>query len=64
MGILDIMNRVVGIMTGVINAILGAVALTEKYQSYIKRSKEETAKDPSACLPATDGSSGDRDSDL
>lgn len=52
MRILDIMGRVVSILVGL-------ATLAEKSKSYIKRFKEKTVKDPSASLPATDGSIDD-----
>lgn len=52
MRVLDIIGRVVSILVGL-------ATLAEKSKSYIKRSKEKTVKDPSACLAATDGSKDD-----
>ncbi len=62
MGILDIMSRVVGIFGGIVTGLSGLITLIEKCKPYIKRQKAETEKDPSACLPASDGSSGDCES--
>ncbi len=62
MGILDIMSRVVGIFAGIVSGLSGLIALIEKCKPYIKRRKEQTEKDPSTSLPATDGSNGDCES--
>ena len=37
----------------------GLVSLVQKCKPYIKRDKAETEKDPSASLPASDGSNDD-----
>lgn len=52
MGILDILSRIVSILVGV-------ATLTEKGMAYIRSRKARTAKDPSACLAAPDGSVDD-----
>ena len=49
MRILDIIGRIVSILVGL-------ATLTKKSKSYIRWSKEKTVKDPSASLPAPDGS--------
>ena len=59
MGILDIMSRVVGIFGGIVTGLSGLITLAEKCKPYIKRRKTETEKDPSASLPASDGSADD-----
>ena len=51
-GILDILSRIVSILVGV-------ATLTEKGMAYIRSRKARTAKDPSACLAAPDGSVDD-----
>ena len=56
---LEVLNRVVSIFAGVVGGLSGLITLVEKCKPYIKRQKAETEKDPSACLPASDGSSGD-----
>ena len=56
---LEVLNRVVSIFAGIVGSLVGITTLTEKYKSYINRRREQTEKDPSACLPASDGSSGD-----
>ena len=52
MGILDIMSRIVSILVGL-------ATLAEKSKPYIKRFGKKTEKDPSASLPASDGSDED-----
>ena len=59
MGILDIASRVVSIFAGIVGSLVGITTLTEKYKSYINRRREQTEKDPSASLAATDGSDDD-----
>ena len=59
MGMLDIMSRVVSIFAGIVGGLVGITTLTEKYKTYINRHKEQTEKDPSASLAATDGSDED-----
>lgn len=59
MDILDIMSRVVSIFAGIVGGLVGITTLAEKCKPYIKRHKEQTEKDPSASLPATDGSNND-----
>ena len=49
---LEILSRIVSILVGV-------VTLAEKCKSYIWRNTGRTEKDPSASLPATDGSIDD-----
>ncbi len=56
---LEVLNRVVSIFAGVVGGLSGLITLVEKCKPYIKRHKEQTKKDPSASLPATDGSDGD-----
>ena len=56
---LEVLNRIVSIFAGVVGGLNGLIALTEKCKTYIKRNKEQTEKDPSACLPASDGSNDD-----
>lgn len=51
------------IFAGIVGGLSGLIALVEKCKPYIKRYREEEEKDPSASLPATDGSNGDRESD-
>ena len=60
---LEVLNRVVSIFAGVVGGLNGLIALVQKCKSYIDRQKAETEKDPSASLPASDGSSDDRISD-
>lgn len=55
MGILDLLGRIVSILVGL-------VTLAEKGSAYIRNKKERTAKDPSACLAAPDGSKDDCES--
>ena len=62
MGILDIMSRVVGIFGGIVTGLSGLITLVEKCKPYIKWQKAETENDPSVSLPASDGSSGDCES--
>lgn len=52
MRILDIMGRIVSILVGL-------ATLAEKGKPYIMRFKGKTVKDPSASLPAPDGSKND-----
>lgn len=59
MGILDIMSRVVGIFAGIVASLVGITTLVEKCKPYIERRKEQTEKDPSASLAASDGSDED-----
>lgn len=59
MGILDTMSRVVGIFAGIVSGLSGLIALVEKCKPYIKRFGKRTEKDPSASLPASDGSDED-----
>ncbi len=49
---LEILSRIVSILVGI-------ATLVEKCKSYIQRSKGRTEKDPSASLPASDGSKDD-----
>ena len=56
---LEVLNRVVSIFAGIVGGLNGLVSLVQKCKPYIKRDKAETEKDPSASLPASDGSSGD-----
>ena len=49
---LEILSRIVSILVGI-------ATLAEKCKSYIQRSKGRTVKDPSASLPAPDGSKDD-----
>ena len=60
---LEVLNRVVSIFAGIVGGLGGLIALVEKCKPYIKRYREEEEKDPSASLPATDGSDDDRESD-
>ena len=62
MYVLEVLSRVVGIFGGVVTGLSGLITLVEKCKPYIKRQKTETEKDPSASLPATDGSSDDCES--
>ena len=59
MGMLDIMRRVVSFFAGIVGGLVGFTTLTEKYKTYINRHKEQTEKDPSASLAASDGSDND-----
>lgn len=59
MGILDIMSRIVSIFAGIVGGLVGITTLVEKCKSYIERCEEQTEKDPSASLAATDGSDED-----
>lgn len=59
MTFLEVLYYVVGIFGGVMTGLNGMVVLVEKYKSYIERGKETKEKDPSACLAASDGLSGD-----
>ena len=52
MGILDILSRIISILVGL-------ATLIEKGSAYIRNRKARTAKDPSASLPASDGSADD-----
>lgn len=52
MRILDIIGRIVSILVGL-------ATLSEKCKAYITRPKGKTVKDPSANLPATDGTKDD-----
>lgn len=52
---LEILSRIVSILVGV-------VSLAKECKSYIQRSKGRTVKDPSASLPAPDGSRDDCES--
>ena len=56
---LEVLNRIVSIFAGVVGGLSGLITLVEKCKPYIKRNKEQTEKDPSACLPASDGSDDD-----
>ena len=56
---LEVLNRIVSIFAGIVGGLNGLITLTEKCKTYIKRNKEQTEKDPSACLPASDGSDDD-----
>ena len=56
---LEVLNRVVSIFAGIVGSLVGITTLTEKYKSYINRRREQTEKDPSASLAATDGSDED-----
>lgn len=49
---LEIFSRIVSILVGM-------ATLAEKCKSYIQRKKGRTEKDPSASLPAPDGSKDD-----
>ena len=60
---LEVLNRVVSIFAGIVGSLVGITTLAEKCKPYIKQRKAETEKDPSASLPATDGSDDDRMSD-
>ncbi len=60
---LEILNRVVSIFAGIVGGLNGLLALVQKCKSYIDRQNAETEKDPSASFPATDGPSGDHNSD-
>ena len=56
---LEVLSRVVSIFAGIVGSLVGITTLTEKYKSYINRRREQTEKDPSACLAAPDGSRDD-----
>ena len=56
---LEVLNRVVSIFAGVVGGLNGLIALVQKCKSYIDRQKAKTEKDPSASLPASDGSNDD-----
>ena len=56
---LQFLSCVVSIFAGIVNGLNGSVALAEKYKSYIEQHKGNTEKDPSASLPASDGSNDD-----
>ena len=53
---LEVLSRVVSIFAGVVEGLNGLIALVRKCKPYIDRQNEETEKDPSASLSATDGS--------
>lgn len=59
MGFLDITSRVVSIFSGIVGGLSGLIVLVEKCKPYIERRREQTKKDPSASLAATDGLSSD-----
>lgn len=59
MGFLDIVSRIVSVFAGIVGGLVGIATLAEKYKSYICRRREWTEKDPSASLPAPDGSDED-----
>ena len=59
---LEVLSRVVSIFAGIVGGLNGLVSLVQKCKPYIKRDKAETEKDPSVSLPASDGSSGDCES--
>ena len=59
---LEVLSRVVSIFAGIVGGLNGLASLVQKCKPYIKRDKAETEKDPSACLAAPDGSSGDCES--
>ena len=56
---LEALNRIASIFAGIVGSLVGITTLAEKCKPYIKRRKAETEKDPSACLPASDGSNDD-----
>ena len=56
---LEVLNRIVSIFAGIVGGLNGLVTLTQKCKPYIDRRKAETEKDPSASLPAPDGSNDD-----
>ena len=56
---LEVLNRVVSVFAGIVGGLNGLVSLVQKCKPYIKRDKAETEKDPSASLPASDGSEDD-----
>ena len=56
---LEVLNRVVSVFAGIVGGLNGLVSLVQKCKPYIKRDKAETEKDPSASLPASDGSNDD-----
>ena len=56
---LEVLSRVVSIFAGIVGGLNGLVSLVQKCKPYIKRDKAETEKDPSASLPASDGSRDD-----
>lgn len=60
---LEVLSRVVSIFGGIVGGLNGLIAFVEKCKPYIDRCKEKTEKDPSASLPASDGSDGDRSGD-
>ena len=60
---LEVLSRVVSIFAGIVGGLNGLVSLVQKCKPYIKRDKAETEKDPSASLPASDGSNDDCTSD-
>lgn len=47
------------ILSRIVTILVGLLTLTKKGVNYIKRWKEQTKKDPSACLPASDESDDD-----
>lgn len=57
---LEVLNRIVSIVAGIVGSLNGLIALIQKCKPYIKRRREEKEKDPSACLAAPDGSDEDR----
>ena len=59
---LEVLSRVVSIFAGIVGGISGLITLVEKCKPYIKWQKAETENDPSVSLPASDGSSGDCES--
>ena len=56
---LEVLNRVVSIFAGVVGGLNGLIALVRKCKPYIDRQNEETEKDPSASLAASDGPKDD-----
>ena len=59
---LEVLNRVVSVFAGIVGGLNGLSSLVQKCKPYIKRDKAETENDPSVSLPASDGSSGDCES--
>ena len=47
------------ILGGIVSILVGMVTLAKECKSYIQRSKGRTVNDPSASLPAPDGSKND-----
>ncbi len=50
------------ILSCIVSILVGVVTLTKECKSYIPRSKGRTVKNPSASLPAPDGSRDDCES--